>query len=133
MDLSAPEEALKAQAVAIYTLYSYKRASGEKVNGADFACDSSWLVYVPKEAMQERWGENFEEYYAVLKPLRKDVCGQQLTVNGRTACAIFRNLCRQYGDGRKCVRGPACPYLQAVASPGDAFCDGYLSAKRFQR
>ena len=44
MDLSAPDEALNAQAVALYTFYSYQRSqnTGE---GADFACDSAnWPV-----------------------------------------------------------------------------------------
>lgn len=132
MDLSAPEEALKAQAVAIYTLYSYKRASGEKVNGADFACDSeSWLVYVPKEAMQERWGENFEEYYAVLEAIAEDVCGQQLMINGRTACATYFAISAGNTETAENVWGPGLAYLQAVASPGDAFCDGYLSEAVF--
>ena len=129
---SSHMEALKAQAVAIYTLYSYKRASGEKVNGADFACDSeSWLVYVPKEAMQERWGENFEEYYAVLEAIAEDVCGQQLTVNGRTACATYFAISAGNTETAENVWGPGLSYLQAVASPGDAFCDGYLSEAVF--
>ena len=48
MDLSAPLEALKAQAVALYTFYSYQRAQNPG-GQADFACDSSqWLVYAPR-------------------------------------------------------------------------------------
>lgn len=56
MDLSAPEEALKAQVVALYSFYSYQRAQNTG-NEADFACDTAnWLVYVPQSAMEERWG-----------------------------------------------------------------------------
>lgn len=132
MDLSAPEEALKAQAVAIYTLYSYKRVSGEKVNGADFACDSeNWLVYVPKEAMQERWGKNFSEYYSTLESIVKEVCGQQLTENGSTACTTYFAISAGNTETAENVWGPGLAYLQAVASPGDAFCDGYLSEMSF--
>ncbi len=70
MDLSAPEEALKAQAVALYSFYSYQRAhsSGE---GADFACDTAnWLVYVPQSSPWKiRWGEDFASLY-VRNPAR---------------------------------------------------------------
>ena len=56
MDLSAPEEALKAQAVALYTFYSYQRAQHQG-EAAHFACDTAnWLVYVPQSALEERWG-----------------------------------------------------------------------------
>ena len=55
MDLSAPEEALKAQAVALYTFYSYQRAQHQG-EAAHFACDTAnWLVYVPQSALEERW------------------------------------------------------------------------------
>ena len=59
MDLSAPDEALKAQAVALYTFYSYQRSqnTGE---GADFACDSAnWLVYVPVPPWKSAGGRAF--------------------------------------------------------------------------
>ena len=77
MDLSAPDEALKAQAVALYTFYCNQRARNDG-DGADFACDTAnWLVYVPQTAMEERWGENFASYYEKLQSITAEVRGQR--------------------------------------------------------
>ena len=89
MDLSAPDEALKAQAVALYTFYSYQRSqnTGE---GADFACDSAnWLVYVPRSAMEERWGKSFSATFEKLQSITSQVQGQLLTWEGEPICAAF--------------------------------------------
>ena len=132
MDLSAPKEALKAQAVAIYTLYSRQRETGEAaVHGADFACDSeNWLFYVPKEAMQERWGEDFEEHYSLLQEVAQEVSGQLLTREGKPICAAYFAISAGSTEAAENVWGGesgSFPYLQAVASPGDRLSDGYLS------
>ena len=134
MDLSAPEEALKAQAVAIYTLYSRQRATGEAaVQGADFACDTeNWLVYTPKEAMQERWGEDFEENYALLERITNEVYGQLLTENGKPVTAAYFAISAGSTEAAENVwDNGEIPYLRAAASPGDRLCDGYLSTAVF--
>ena len=119
MDLSAPEEALKAQTVALYTFYSYQRAhsSGE---GADFACDTAnWLVYVPQSAMEQRWGEDFSSYYETLQAIAASVKGQVLTWEGEPICAAFFAISGGATETAGNVWTEDLPYLQAVASPGD--------------
>ena len=98
MDLSAPEEALKAQVVALYSFYSYQRAQNAG-NEADFACDTAnWLVYVPQSAMEERWGEDFASLYERLQNVVGSVQGQVLTWEGEPICAaFFRHFWGQYG------------------------------------
>lgn len=127
MDLSAPEEALKAQTVALYTFYSYQRAhsSGE---GADFACDTAnWLVYVPQSAMEQRWGEDFSSYYETLQAIAASVKGQVLTWEGEPICAAFFAISGGATETAGNVWTEDLPYLQAVASPGDCLANGYLS------
>lgn len=127
MDLFAPEEALKAQAVALYTFYSYQRAvnTGEE---ADFACDTeNWLVYVPQSAMEERWGEDFSSYFQKLLDMVSSVQGQLLTWEGEPICASFFAISGGNTASSLDVWQQDFPYLQTVASPGDAFAGGYLS------
>lgn len=127
MDLSAPDEALKAQAVALYSFYSYQRDHNQG-DGADFACDTAnWLVYAPPSAMEERWGGDFSALWEKLEAIAASVEGQVLTWEGEAICAAF---CAISGGGTassESVWGQDLPYLQAVASPGDAFAPGYLS------
>lgn len=127
MDLSAPEEALKAQVVALYTFYSYQRAQNTG-SGADFACDSAnWLVYVPRAAMEERWGEDFPAHYEKLQSIVQAVEGQLLTWEGEPICAAFFAISGGATEASANVWGQDFPYLQSVASPGDCLTGGYLS------
>ena len=124
MDLSAPEEALKAQVVALYSFYSYQRAQNTG-NEADFACDTAnWLVYVPQSAMEERWGEDFASLYERLENVVGSVQGQVLTWEGEPICAAFFAISGGNTESSQQVWGQEPPYLQSVASPGDAFVRG---------
>lgn len=130
MDLSSPVEALKAQAVAAYTYYSRQQADGQTI-----ACDTAnWLVYVPESAMRERWGEDFEDYKAVLTAVVDAVEGQLLTYQGKPILASYFAISTGGTEAVENVWSPDAslehPYLQAVASPGDVFSDGYLSTVR---
>ena len=123
MDLSAPKEALKAQAVACYTLFSRRRAAGEAIT-----CDSGkWEVWVPEERMRERWGEDFEDHMAVLREAADQVAGQLLEWEGEPILAAYFAISAGATESSENVWGGKVPYLQAVASPGDCFSSGYLS------
>lgn len=123
MDLSAPKEALKAQAVACYTLFSRKRAAGEVIE-----CDSSrWLVWVPEEAMQTRWGEDFESNLEILKTAANEVAGELLQWEGQPILAAYFAISSGSTETAAAVWGTDLPYLQAAASPGDLFSSGYAS------
>lgn len=131
MDLSSPAEALKAQAVAAYTYYSRQRADGQTI-----ACDTAkWLVYVPESAMRERWGEDFEDYKAILTAAVDAVAGQLITYQGKPILASYFAISTGGTEAVENVWSPDAnrehPYLQAVASPGDVFSDGYLSTAQF--
>ncbi len=128
MDLSAPEEALKAQTVALYTFYTYQKQHSEETE-ADFACDSEqWLVYVPQSAMEERWGEEFSSLYETLQQVVSSVQGQMLTWEGEPIQAAFCSISGGATQSALAAWGEKIPYLQTVPSPGDCFAQGYLSS-----
>ncbi len=125
MDLASPEEALNAQAVAAYTYYSRQRQQ-------PIHCDTAnWLVYVPESSMEERWGEDFSSYKAILDTVVDQVFGQTLQYNGQLALTSYFAISPGSTENVENVWGTGSyqehPYLQAVASPGDCFSDGYLS------
>lgn len=131
MDLSAPEEALKAQALATYTYYCRQRQDGQQI-----ACDTeNWLVYVPQEAMEARWGEDFAQYNALLDKIADEVSGQLLTWQGEPILAAYFAISPGATEAAENVWSPDAgeehPYLQAAASPGDMFSDGYRSTAEF--
>lgn len=133
MDLASPEEALKAQAVAAYTFYCRQRETG-----APIACNQeSWLVYAPESAMQARWGEDYAQYKALLDGIVDQVFGQTLTYQGELALTSYFAISPGGTEAVENVWSPDAgaehPYLQAVASPGDQFSDGYLSTVRFSK
>lgn len=131
MDLRSPEEALKAQAVAACTYYRRLRGQGQEI-----ACDTeNWLVYVPESVMRERWGEDYEERRALLDGIVDQVYGQTLTYGGELALTSYFAISPGSTENVENVWAEDSarehPYLQAVASPGDAFSDGYLSSAEF--
>jgi len=129
MPLSAPAEALKAQAVATYTYYSRERKLGSLEN-ADFTCNTdNWLVYVTKDDMRERWGEDFEDNYLKIKEITDEVYGQRLTYEGELICAAYFSISNGSTEASANVWGGELAYLTEVPSPGDVLSEGYMSTK----
>jgi len=127
MDLFSPGEALKAQAVACYTLFSRKRAAGETI-----ACDSAnWQVWTTEDVMREHWGEDYEDNMAILDQAAEQVYGQLLQWEGEPILAAYFAISSGSTENAGNVWEGELPYLRAVASPGDALSDGYLSTARF--
>lgn len=128
--LSQPE-ALKAQAVAAYTYYSRLRAQEAakekgKQSDSDFsATTGSWLTYVSKKQMQERWGEQFDSYYQKLTSAVDEVYGQVLLANGSLIDATYYAISSGKTENSEDIWGGKTTYLVSVASPGDVFAGGY--------
>lgn len=125
------KEALKAQAIAAYTNYSRLRTLNTD-KAYDFSADpSNWYVYVSKEQMQERWGEQFDIYYATLTDVIQAVFGMTLQYEGELACTTYFAISSGNTESSVDVWGGDLPYLTAVASPGDMYASGYLSTAAF--
>lgn len=131
MSPDAQPEALKAQAVAAYTYYSRLRSQQKQkptssLNGADFSADTqNWKIYVTKEQMQERWGQNFDTYYSNLTKVIDAVYGQVLKSDNELADATYYAISSGNTEASEDVWGNKIKYLVPVASPGDLFASGY--------
>ncbi len=131
MTLYMHEEALKAQAAACYSFYSWTRAQHTQ-DEYDFTCDTAnWLVYVPREVMKEKWGDAYEDYMAILDRVVDAVYGQVLTYNGEAACTSYFAISSGQTENSEDVWGGEIPYLTAVASPGDSLAGGYQTSASF--
>ncbi len=124
-------EAIKAQTVAAYTYYSSLRQEQKitpnpALKGADFAASpSQWLTFVTEDQMREKWGVNFDSYYADLTAAIDTVLGQTLQQDGQLITATYYAISGGTTADAKEVFGNARSYLIPVASPGDVYADGY--------
>lgn len=131
MPLTYHDEALKAQAVACYTIYDKKRTEQRQkpdaaLKGADFTCNTdTWQIYVTKEDMQERWGTTFETNYAHLQQVCNHVGLQKLVYQGEPVLATYYAISAGKTEAAEDIWGGKRDYLVAVASPGDTQAPGY--------
>lgn len=144
MSPSYHSEALKAQAVAAYTYYGRRRQlQTEKVDptlhGADFSTPHTNFpdAYTP-EALQQRWGAQYNMYYKKITEAVEAVLGQTITYEGTLIDACYHSLSSGSTENAETVWGTNIPYLQAVASPGDRLAPDYkatitLSAEEMKK
>jgi stage II sporulation protein D len=114
-----PEEALKAQAVAIrtYTLFSEERPRHEDA----WLCDR-WeccLAYAPISANAEVWGDRYEEFAEKIKAAVEETDGVVILFDGELIDALFFAATDGRTRSAAEVWGREVPYLQSVDS---VFC-----------
>lgn len=129
MTLDAPDEALKAQAVAIYTFYSARRLENSG-DDADFTCNSAEKqIYMTDDDLAALYGDGWPDAKARLDAICAEVAGQQLLYEGEpiesTFFAISAGCTQPYEN---VWPENSYPYLQAVACPSDMLYDGYRSS-----
>ena len=131
------EEAMKAQAVAIYTYFSRNR---DKVRSsktwfpgkAEFSINTSkWHYYVPKEKMKAKWGNSFDKYYSKVKEVVDSVYGQVIKDEGDLILAAYHAI--SSGKTERCcdVFGGDLRYLTVVESPGYLLAPNYQTTCEF--
>ncbi len=137
MPLSFETQALCAQMVASYTYYGRLRENARKnpdpaLKGADFSANiQNWEKYTTKEQMEERWGDQFSEYFEKLTQAAEEVQGLALTYEGEWIDATYYAISAGTTENAKDIWGGDLPYLTAVASPGDALAPGYRTTEVF--
>lgn len=130
-------EALKAQGVAAYTFYSRLREQQRSsptasLKGADFSADTQgWQIFVTKEQMKQRWGDQFDTYYNKLTPVVNAIYGKVLKSDGELADATYYAISSGNTETSEDIWGGKRKYLVAVASPGDMFASGYQTSAAF--
>lgn len=118
MPASFHEEALKAQAVAIYSYFLYQ-------NGINSILDLNsgngkhirHFVYSNPEKRKERWGENFEAYESKIRKAVNDVKNQVLFFENKPVLAMFFSSCYKQTTPCRVSFSQDLPYLTSVDSP----------------
>lgn len=133
MDASYPEEALKAQAVAAYTIAerrkNQRRAEPDPtLKGADvtddYHLDQSFLT---REEAMEKWGDHAQEYANKIDGIVEAVKGLTVTYNGQLADTVYHAISGGKTESAQVVWGSGEDYLVPVESVGDLLAPDYLS------
>ncbi len=118
---SYPPEALKAQAVASYTYYTYQRerhAAG--VDSADFSdVPGDFPTAYTEEALKKLWGDQYAYYLQKVADAVDAVAGELLLYDGKPIFAAYHSCNGGTTEAAKTVWGIDYAYLQSVSSSGD--------------
>ena len=106
-------EALKAQAVAAYTLACRRRADNK---------DKSYDLTAEK-----RWGDKAEEYSKKIKDAVADAKNLIVTYEGEPITAVYHAISSGKTEDSRDIWGGSLSYLKPVASPGDKLSPDYIS------
>ncbi len=127
MPITYLEEALKAQAVAIYTYYSLIRSREEKI---EYSSKENELFY-DKEELQEKWGEDFDKNYEKLEKAVKEVFPQVLKYNNELIESVTFEYSAGVTEDGEYIGIENAPYLSRVSSPYDQYNEEYISIYKF--
>lgn len=120
-------EALKAQAVAAYTLACRRRADNKDKSydiTTDYTVDQS---YITRSEAKKRWGDKYDEYSKKLEKAVGDVKNFAVTYNGEPITAVYHAISSGKTEDSRDIWGGELPYLKAVSSPGDKLSPDYAS------
>lgn len=122
---SSPIEALKAQTVAAYTYYCKQRSTAP--DGVFSSVPATLFTVGTEQGMKERWGDQYDKWYGVLKEAADAVKGQQIQFEGAPITACYHAISAGLTESATTVWGGTYPYLQPVDSSGDLKAQGYYS------
>lgn len=140
MSYDAPAEALKAQAVAAYSIACRRKAERAAGNtsrpgpaaGADISDDYHFdQSFWTRERAREKWGDHYEERAAQIDQAVTEAAGYAVLYQGEPADAVYHSVSSGKTESAEVVWGAAVPYLIPVESVGDLLSPGYLSTASF--
>ncbi|MBR2590285.1 MAG: stage II sporulation protein D [Clostridia bacterium] len=125
IDIHAPEEALKAQAVCIYTFLKHAmEQSGD--TDYDITDDPAHhQAFLTRAQLKSFWGESYKENYQKLQKIVDAVKGEYLSYEGQTVLAAYHSSNAGKTESAAVYWGEDYPYLQPVTSIGDTLCERY--------
>lgn len=138
MPMSYEDEALKAQAVAAFTMLRQRQekyaAQNVSNSDKDFVISSSASTvqgYITQEQMKAKWGNDFDEYYTRLKNLVASVADEYIAYEGKPILAAYHSISCGMTEDAGNVWGGSYPYLTPVSSANDSSAAGYSSTDEF--
>lgn len=127
------KEALKAQAVAIYT-YAVRQTLDEMENPSAELCGASlsndperYLAFYDNEQIKTLYGDNYDEYYEKVCNAVDEVFGQVLIYDGEPIVAAFHSMSAGKTESAENIWGGKADYLVAVDSPWDELCADFAT------
>ncbi len=129
MPASYPPEALKAQAVASYTYYTYEKKrqkDNTNLQGADFSTmPSSFPTTYSPEGLKTLWGDSYEKHLQTIASAVDEVYGKRVLYNGEPIFAAYHSANAGRTESAAVVWGNEFAYLQPVVSTGDTLSPHY--------
>jgi stage II sporulation protein D len=129
MPPSFHKEALKAQAVAIYTnairsVYSESeyiaKVSPKRLHG-----------YTNEKILKERWGKNFEFYSEKMSAAVDEVLGTVIVYKDKPILAAYHSMSGGKTESAENVWGQSVSYLTPVESEGDKLAADLVKSREF--
>ena len=125
-------EALKAQGLAAYTYALKCQQQRGEGDGPDFVADpASALGYLTTEQMKERYGEQFEEYYAKLSEAARAVTGKVIVYEKEPIVAAWHAISSGRTEAAENVWSGGAAYLAPVDSSFDQNAPEFSTAVTF--
>lgn len=122
-------EALKAQAIASRT-YAIKHLNGKYTN---IEPEKIGQAYINKKEMQNRWGNNFNNYYNKIKTAVYSTRGLILEYNGEAIEAVFHSTSSGMTESSENVWGKSLPYIKSVESKVDEKAPNFCVEVSFEK
>jgi len=130
MPASFNMEALKAQAVAARTFAMYKM---KNVDNYVLSTTINDQVYLTKEAMEKKWGNDYEHYYNRVKEAVLSTKGEVITYNDDIIISYYFAISNGYTDDAKTVFNEDRSYLVSVDSTWDKDYSSYSSTRTISK
>lgn len=138
MPVSFEPEALKAQAVAAYTVALMRKSENRSADdatlkGADLSNDSSKdQGFITRAKALEKWGKNYIAYAKKIDDAVNAVKGKVIKYNGVPILAAYHAISGGKTELASVVWGDTnMPYLKAVESIGDLLAPDYQTSATF--
>ena len=126
MPLTWPDEALKAQIVAVHSYALYCRDHASAANGSWLSADPARRQgYLTDAVLHSYWGTDYEANYARLSTLADAVLSDVLCYGGAAAGTSYFAISNGRTEASENVWGSALPYLVPVDSSTDLSADNY--------
>lgn len=117
------KEALKAQAVAIYT-----NAIREKIKGSEYiaSVDSSKMLgFTNEQTLKQKWGKSFDTYFKKMKEAVDDTQNLVIKYKNSLIVAAYHSMSGGKTESAQNVWGGNAEYLISKDSEGDSFSPNF--------
>jgi SpoIID/LytB domain len=114
------DEAIKAQAVASYSVLKYRKLHGE----------TEAQSFITKKQMKQKWGKDYAGNYSRIKELVGQVNGEYLAYKGKPILAAYHEISSGVTERGENIWEGKFPYLVPVDSRDDICAENYRSTVR---